>query len=191
MTSAKLVCALLLAACLPASSQLVLNQGDTWAYEFSALSYMGQTSSFQAPLIGLFVVSVNDNTLQPGDSLLLEMFEDQAAGIPLASNSITFGSPSTQYILSAGAWQDVQGAVRLTMSSGSVMVDRVQIEAIVSGPSLSSYNVYATEFTPTPEPATWSLWLAGLAVGFLWRSRAGHRPVSPRDRHELPQGFGP
>ena len=164
-----------LAACMSAKSELVLNQGDVWTYSFNTLPLTGTTNSFQTSPQGIFEFHVQAGSLQSGEMLRYDMFENAASEAPICSQTMAFGSPLTATCSSPAAWADLQGVVRLTMLSGSLAVDNVHLEAIVSGPSLSSYNVYSTSFNPVPEPSGSSLVLAaftgglGLATVRRWR----------------------
>jgi len=55
--------------------------------------------------------------------------------------------------------------------SGSLTVDSVTLQAIVSGPSLSSFEVYSSTFTPVPEPANLGLVGCVISAGFIWSTR--------------------
>src|ERR1041385_5993064 len=139
------VCAVGLATCGPARSQLVLNPGDTFAYSFSSLPLTGFVSSFNSVPSGVFGFTVRSNSFQAGDLLRYEMFENSVAESPIFSGTLSTAPPFSLSATNAGAWQDVQGAVRFTMLSGSVTLDSVSVKAIVPGPSPSSYNVYRSE----------------------------------------------
>jgi hypothetical protein len=84
--------------------------------------------------------------------------------------------PYTASCTSDFAWQDQQGAIRLTMLSGSAIIDSITVKAIVSGPSLSSYDVYSVTFTPVPEPGVLSLIACG--IGLLVFGRSIHRRIT-------------
>jgi hypothetical protein len=148
---------ILLMASLSAKSQLVLNQGDAWVHTFNSLPLTGTTNSFLSTPQGIFEFHVQAGTLQSGEMLRYEMFENAASETPICSQTIAFGSPLTASCSSPNAWADLQGVFRLTMLSGSLTVDNVHLEAIVSGPSFSSYNVYSTSFNPAPEPSVGNL----------------------------------
>jgi hypothetical protein len=138
-------------------------------YSFSSLPLTGFVSSFTSVPSGVFGFTVRSNSFQAGDVLRYEMFENSVAESPIFSGTMTVAPPFSLAATNAGAWQDVQGAVRFTMLAGSVTVDSVSVKAIVPGPSLSSYNVYDTTFTPVPEPG--GLSLLGLGAGLLWMWR--------------------
>jgi hypothetical protein len=153
-----LLCAVLVAACLSVEAQLVLNPGDTWAYQFNALALTGSTNAFTSSPQGSFAFTLNGATLQNGDSLTYEMFENTVAEAPIGSGTVTFGSPLTITCTVPGAWQDKQGAIRFRMIGGSVTVNHVNLLAIVAGASLSSYEIHEASFVPGPGPKlNWSM----------------------------------
>jgi hypothetical protein len=167
-----LILILLLTACLCGKSELALNQGDVWTYSFNSLPLTGTTNSFLTSAQGIFQFHVQAGTLQSGEMVRYDMFENAASEAPICSQTLAFGSPLTATCSSPGAWSDLQGVVRLTMLMGSLTVDNVHLEAIVSGPSLSSYNVYSMSFNPVPEPSWGSLVLVALGAAIaLYRTR--------------------
>jgi len=147
-----LLCAIVLVACLRGECQLILNAGDTWTYQFNALPLTGSTNSFVTSPQGTWEFTLNASTLQNGDALIYEMFENSAGEAPICSGTVTVGSPLTLTCNVLNAWQDQQGTIRLRMTAGSVAVERVRLQAIVSGPSLSSYEVRSASFVPGPGP---------------------------------------
>lgn len=162
---------------LSVHAQLMLNPGQTWTYSFGSLPFIGNTNAFTTSPQGIFSFTVNGGTLQTGDLLSYEMFESSPSLTPICSGTMNGSSPATLSCSSPGAWQDREGSVRLTMVSGSVTVDTVALTAIVSGPSLSSYEVYSSTFTPVPEPTGLCIVATLSCVGWLWIRRAGQSEV--------------
>jgi hypothetical protein len=153
--------------CPAGFSQLVLHQGDSYTYRFDSLPFVGVTTGTGSALpAGFLLVSGRSINWQPGDLLRLELFEDDIGPTPLQTGSIPF---ALQPDVATGqgenfAWQDLQGAIRVSSDAGSFIIDKVILEVSVpfsaSQPSLSFYHL---EFTPVPEPGTlW--WLAIFAV---------------------------
>ena len=138
----------LLAACFRGEGQLLLKPGDQWTYQFDALPRTGSTNAFLAYPGGSFEFTMDDSTLQDGDLLVYEMFESTTNEAPICSGTAPLGSSLTFACYVPGAWQQLHGAIRFSMVAGSVTVDRVSLQAIVSGPSLSSYEVYSSSFVP-------------------------------------------
>ena len=143
---------LLLWICLPVCSQLLLNTGDTWNYQFSSLPKTGSISVFVTNPVASVTFHIDSSTFQSGDKLRYEMFENSAFETPICSNLMVSAPPFTLTCRADGGWQDVQGAIRLTMVSGSLSVTGVTLYLIRAGPSLSSYDVYSSTFIPQPEP---------------------------------------
>src|SRR4051812_39452762 len=100
----------ILALCLPAFSQLVLNSGDVWTYSFNDLPRTGSVPAFGNNPNGFFQFSVNPSSFNAGDQLRYEMFEDTPAGPVICSGVMNMPSftPSCQ---SDFSWQDRQGSV--------------------------------------------------------------------------------
>ena len=163
--------AALAALSAPGHSQLVLNPGESWTYPFSDLPRTGSVSVFTSTPGGILDFTVDGSTFQSGDMLRYEMFENDTSAAPICSGILN-SAPSGKITCESNfAWQDVQGAIRLTMLAGSLSVDGVTVKAIVPGVSLSSYDVYSSTFVPTPEPGTLGLLGAGICAGFLRRFR--------------------
>jgi hypothetical protein len=113
----------LLAACLRGEGQLLLHPGDQWTYQFEVLPRTGSTNSFLASPGGSFEFTVDGSTLQDGDLLTYEMFENNTNEAPICSGTMTLGSSLTLACNAPGAWQQLRGAIRFTMVTGSVTVD--------------------------------------------------------------------
>jgi len=165
------VCLLFLLWVIPAHSQLLLNAGDSWTYQFNTLPFTGLVSSFTTNTGGSLTIVVNGSSFPPGSSMTYSMYENSPSEAPIFSATMNGAPPYTVSGSQNGAWQDIQGAIRLTMNSGSARIDTITLQAIVAGPSLSSYNVYSTSFTPVPEPATWTLVALGFGAAIVWRRR--------------------
>jgi hypothetical protein len=174
MKHSLVIAACLFCAILSVQGQLLLNQGDSFTYQFATLPQTGSTNAFLTSPRGVFGFTLNAATFQPGEQLRYEMFEHDSSEVPLQSGILSATPPSGATIFSAGAWQDLQGAVRLTMLTGSATVDTISVQAITPSVSLSSLNVNELNFTPTPEPS--SLCLGGIAVALLLY----RRPRRPR-----------
>jgi hypothetical protein len=156
--------------------QLQLNPGDSFSFSFNNLPKTGVVSVFGSTPGGTLQVTVNSGSFQSGDQLRLEMFESALTDPPICSTIMNSAPPYNPSCTTDFAWQDQQGAIRLTMLSGSTIVDNISIKAIVSGPSLSSYDVYSLNFTPVPEPGTVALLMA---AGFVFLiARAVHRRMT-------------
>jgi len=138
----------LLAFALPCHGQLVLKSGDTWTWQFDSLTRTGSVPAFGVNPNGSFTLMVNSSTFQSGDLLGYEMFENSTSEMPICSGVLTAAPPFSLSCERDFSWQDLQGAIRLTMISGSVTVDNITVNVVKAGPSLSSYDVYSATFLP-------------------------------------------
>jgi hypothetical protein len=155
--------------------QLVLNPGESWIFPFSALPKTGTVPVFTSTPSGILDFTLDNSTFQDGDILLYEMFENDTSELPICSGTLSSAPPEKISCESDFAWQDVQGAIRLTMLAGSVTVDSVSLESIVAGPNLTAYDVYSATFVPTPEPSAASLIGLGICARLLRRPRRSQR----------------
>jgi hypothetical protein len=113
--------ALLIFACaIPANGQLTLHEGQVYTKEFTALPETITFGLASEPNGGFYIV-VSDFEA-PTDRLQVDMFEDDVTGPVLTSfvQEATSDGTGISY-----AWQDFQGAIRLTMLSGSVTVEKI------------------------------------------------------------------
>ena len=162
------IAAVLMAGCFGADGQLLLNPGDQWTYQFDVLPRTGSTNAFLATPGGSFEFTINGSTLQDGDLLTYEMFESATNEAPICSGTVTSASPRTLACNVPGAWQPLHGAIRFKMVTGSVTVDTVRLQAIVIGPSLSSYEVYSSSFVPGPGPRMSAALVGSATVQITW-----------------------
>jgi len=162
-------------SCLPSFSQLVLAPGQVWDYSFDTLPKTGSVSVFGNNPAGTLQFTVNNASFQPGDMLRYDMFENNTTETPICSGLMSSAPPYDQSCSSDFSWQDRQGAIRFSMLAGSVTIDSITLKAVVAGPSLSSYDVYSTTFTPVPEPGSMTLLGVGAILAMLW-SRQQRRP---------------
>jgi hypothetical protein len=172
------ICVVWLVLCVQSYGQLSLNPGESWAYQFDNLPKTGTVSAFGATPGGVFEFMVDSSTFQSGDMLRFEMFENDTSEVPICSGVMTSAPPFTGSCETDAAWQDRQGAVRLTMLAGSVTIDTITVKAITTGPSLSSYDVNSVTFAPVPEPEPVTLSLFAVAfyvtLGRSWPSSKNH-----------------
>ena len=101
------------------------------------------------------------------------MFEDGFSQPPIFARTLT-GPPDRPgpYVgLADGAWQDRQGAIRISVLSGSATVDTIQLVSFEQGGRFG-LQYYSSVFTPVPEPGTWCLLgVAGVAWLAGWRRK--------------------
>jgi hypothetical protein len=186
MKSTLLTFAMVLSACLPGSAQLILNAGQTWSYQFNSLPLTGHTNAFVTSPRGVFELTVDGSSVQAGDLLRFEMFESGTNQAPACSGTNESGAPFTLSCIALGAWQDQQGTVRLSMMSGSITINSINLEAIVSGPSLSSYDVYSTNLVLLPPPQLSIARAASDSVKISWSTN--YPDYSPEEAVGIPSG---
>jgi len=147
------MCLLLMAliVCPAARGQLILNTGDTYTYQFNTLPRTGDTTlGIPSGMLGL---NIPQSSLQPGDALRFEIFEGAPVGTPVLSRTVTESSEPVERLgIADGAWQDLQGSIRLTMISGSAVLENFAILAFTpAGPG--GLNQYSLSIVPEPRPS--------------------------------------
>ena len=147
-----LFCLALQLFCLSAHSQLHLNTGETWTYQFNSLPHTGFISVFVTNPVGGVSFTIDSSTFQTGDKLRYEMFENNTSEMPICSGLMASAPPFTVSCQAPSSWDDLQGVIRLTMVSGSLTVTGITVEVIRSGPNLSSYDIYSSTFVSVPQP---------------------------------------
>jgi hypothetical protein len=126
------------------------------------------------------------NEFDAGDSFKVDYFSDTFAASPDTSITYVGTSPASSQLVEYLAprlfnpvilnWSsDLQGAMRLTMLTGSVDLTSTQIE-VWNGPNYFSSN-YSFSSSPVPEPSS-ALLFASVAPLFLWRLNS--RAVRPQ-----------
>jgi hypothetical protein len=113
---------MLWAAVLPAYSQVVLNAGDVWTCQFTNLPQV-VTGTGQADLLSGFYLNVSSYEVGT-DLLVAELFEDSVDGL-LVCSVILNTDPWPDSCSEPRAIADFQGAVRITMLSGSATLEDV------------------------------------------------------------------
>ena len=151
--------------------QGVLSAGDSFAYQFSSMPFIWTVpSSFPGPF-GYFQLDVSAAGWQPGTSLRYEMFETSTSETPIFSDTLDQPPVSGGAAGVPNAWQDLQGAIRITALSGSAILDGITVSAFLPSQSVPGYlDIYQASVS-IPEPSTATLLLAGigLVLGKRWR----------------------
>ena len=163
------------------SQGVLLNPGDTWSYSFSAVDYV---RSQAAPEPARFSYTVT--TLTPTFTFVdFQLFE---GGTNFYSGSDIFPREATAtggIGLMWPTWQSLSGAVTFS-ASDRISLDSMTFEisrpgTIISlpfGDLVTSWDVFQTTVTLTPEPTTASL-LALAAVSFGFFRFVVRRPSPP------------
>jgi hypothetical protein len=161
-----------------AQGSLTLNAGETYTFEFSTLPLIGPTTpglpfNTFGSLSGIFSPS-----LQPGSAILFEMFEgsvaETATGSQTLSAPVGLPAPPGPFMFVDGAWQDLQGAVRISMLSGSATLSIAK--ASVVRDEAGGLFEYSSSVLPVPEPSPFVLIGAGsIALCLMNQDRKGRK----------------
>jgi len=147
-----LLCLALLSGSPRASSQVVFAEGDSFTYAFNSTNLLlaGSPPPPYQPVFGETGVQIHDTDLPPGTTLRYEMFENSTSGTSICTRLITAPWPAGAFCDVDNVWGDLQGAVRLTMLSGSVTIDAVYLQ--VGRFSNGVYERWLGSFVPSPAP---------------------------------------
>jgi PEP-CTERM motif len=166
MKSILLSLTLLWPPALWAQSFLHLTVGESYSYEFSTVPFTQAGTMLSQRGVGIFYLTSTD--LDPASQVKVEMFEGRLGEILLEThvanteNGVWVGVP--------GAWQDLEGSMRLTVLTGAVDLTGIGVVVVAGGPGpLFDSNLYGyNQIIPVPEPSTWSLFGAGLLAVGTW-----------------------
>ncbi len=166
MKTASLLLLALVVSGFSARGQVTLHAGESWSYQFDSLP------SLNVPLVpfnqagGLLTFSVS--SVQPGTTMRYEMFEDGFGQPPVS----LLHYPGSQAAFVAGAWQDQDGSVRLTMLGGALTLQSVTVQAAfpVAG---GGFSFRGARIVPevVPEPGVCGLVACGALGAMVWARR--------------------
>jgi hypothetical protein len=149
---------------------LLLKEGDVFVFEFVGLLDLGEASG---PERSLFTFNVQETTLDPGDRLRYETFENIPAGDLICSGQLD-GPPGpslSEWLCNWNSgWQDLQGCVRFTMEAGSLVLGSIRVAVVQSGPP-ARYFESVVELTQ-PAPPNLTIKREGHAVILAWETAA-------------------
>ena len=169
----------LLAASFTAEAQGdILVSGQTFDYSFSSLSFIGPASFLTWP----YEVSLGwvDGTFQAGSSVTLSLFETSTSETPFQTvdfDGSTFGSVNSASVVGgtpgqdSPVWQDLQGVVRLSVTSGSIEVNQLGCETVVGGVQYAGFALIPGGSGPIPEPRTSTLLMMAFALAIIGKRR--------------------
>ena len=113
-------------------------------------------------------------------ALRYDMFETSTAEPPIASGLYTTQAP--KLLVALNAWQDLQGAVRFTLESGT---QPLTLDGFYLQVTRSDEQAYAQTVTPVPEPSSVALFgLGGCVLVFAVMTRSKRRLHG--DRAQIP-----
>lgn len=174
MNTAQLVSLFLLGACVTTHSQVLLNTGDSFTFEFTSLPFDQILSPFRRAGGG---VSLNTVGLEPGEYFRLELFDHGVDEEPKVTRTFT------NHADGGGLWQDLQGTVRVTMLNGSMTLNSIMFSVTTygdrpdpNGPYINN-RYYQATFIAVPEPSTVSflglIALGGASCRFFRLTKSG------------------
>ncbi|TVT46771.1 MAG: PEP-CTERM sorting domain-containing protein [Denitromonas halophila] len=168
-----------LTTCISSANASTLYSGDSAEYSFNSLAF-ADTASYMAQ--GGATIQFSGDLLDNGDAVRLEAFEDAADSSPFYTN--TFTNPTDHFGFTYGnRWQDLNGALKLTVLSGSVNVHSISYQVIAGG------NRYISEvqISPVPEPSIALMLGAGLLT-IIYKTKK-HRKTRSPDAAQRNPGF--
>jgi hypothetical protein len=99
--------------------------------------------------------------------LTFQLFEGQPSDGLIASGGWLLGG-STQLGITTPAWQDSEGSVSFSITSGSYLIDSFTFTAYRPTADPTIYDIFQTTVSPVPEPTTLSLViLSALSCGLF------------------------
>ena len=161
---------------------LRLSTGQSFTYQFSSLPILQG-----APVspTGAFRFSLGDDILDPGEVVRTRMFEGNTSGRVIREDQWgdlldPWPNPVGMLISGAeGAWQDLHGAVQVTMLSGSIGLSTLRLDVIDS-----SYHYQQVVVIPEPSALTlFGLFASAAAIRSLLRLKSQARRVPPKKRN--------
>jgi len=151
------------------SQALTLTAAQSFEYAFNGLPLV-EPGSFHGQA-GVQVRFAN-NLLDLGDVVRLEMLETSAgSSIPFFSND--FDTPTNHFgasVVVPVSWQDLQGAILISVLSGSVSLDAIDIQVFRQ----DGRYFQTAQFSEVPIPPTLLLMMAGL---LSFASLRGRQPA--------------
>ena len=162
--------ALLLSFCSAAWAYPTFSAGQTITYQFDPQFNPLSGPTVYYPGYGWFVggmFTVYGDFSGPC-SYKLEMFENNVNEKPIAAQSFSQVNSSAQ-IAFVPAWQDLQGAVRLSVLSGSLSVENAWVYLGIGVAPARVY--YGNHIELVPEPSTRRVIGLGLFGVILWRRK--------------------
>lgn len=149
-------------------AQLLLRAGDVFVFTFDDLPLTGSSPNSFPPFSD-FLFSLVPGSFQPGTRLRYEMFADNTGEAPARSSVLAIEPAGEVGLQSLGTWDDRQGAIRLTVLKGALVVNAISI-GVWRFLDDNTYSLYSTNFVPAP--ALWMDPLGGQQWKLSWTTNA-------------------
>jgi hypothetical protein len=154
-----------------AQGYLHLTEGQSYTYSFSSIPYLGP-GALNGPYGSAYFYFAQSNINNTQNVVLLQMFETSSAQTLLAERTIstwlaaapTFPGANSSSLSRANAWQDVEGAVRVSVLSGEAYLGGVGM-LIEDGPAV--LGIYRLTVA-VPEPSSCLLVVLGAVVAWCF-----------------------
>ena len=151
---------------------LLLNPGQSYVFSFDASSLPRPVASpFGNVIFGSYGLVANGGG-NIGCHWLVEMFENNLSEAPIFVFQQDRSEDCSQQPIVGGAWQDLQGVVRVT-ALGQTLVSPMEVE--INVPSANGPLYYNGYIQPVPEPNAVALLAVGSAVGLFFYGRRRNR----------------
>jgi hypothetical protein len=146
---------LLLGICDLGRCALLLNTGDVFTYEFQAIPFDYSVLPPQVLVVNAhFGYGLDAATFdRKSDVVRVEAFETSTNEAPFFSDTAPYSSSG--WIVPSDDpqhWQDLQGVLRFTVVTGSVVLQAIQI-GVVTTKGDGGYSVYNSPTIPVPLPS--------------------------------------
>jgi len=129
----------------------VLNSGQTFTYSFASIPVSYCVSPPQWLTVNAhFMIGFDGNTFDSAqDVVRVEAFENSTNEVPFSSTIVRYANWGDLRV--GELWQDLQGLLRITVESGSVVLQTISVGAVTPKPG-GGYCAYNTPPTPVSAP---------------------------------------
>ena len=156
-----LACGLVLIVLASVARAQVFNEGENFTYYFASLPLT------YPPAIQLAdYLAVNTGSGPLTSVMRWEIFDSLPSGVAVASG-IWSGAYASLAGIPVGTWQDEEGSFRISVLSGSQLINSATIYLSSAAPTGGVYRLTVIP-AAVPEPSAFVLLLVGSGVGLLW-----------------------
>ena len=149
-------------------AQQLLTTGDSFTYDFTGLLNFGDGYA-SANARGFSTIYTDLTQSSPGATYRLDLFENNSGETPIA----TINGSGNLTAVAVNGWQDLNGSVRVTVTSGDVFVDALRVN-VYRPTGFGDYELYSSDLVQVPEPGSVTLLALG-AIGLLGWKLKRHR----------------